>query len=62
MACTLSNTGIVTGQTITAVQISQSINAFTKAEAYNISLSGSFVVTGSTAFSKVYPKILRIMF
>ena len=51
MACTLSNTGIVTGQTITAVQVSQSINAFTKAEAYNISISGSFIVTGSTAFS-----------
>lgn len=51
MACTLSNTGIQTGCTILATQVSQSINAFTKAEAYDISISGSLVVTGSTFFS-----------
>lgn len=51
MACTLSNSGIATGQVIRAAQVSQSIDAFTKAEAYNVTLSGSLVVTGSVAFS-----------
>jgi|TARA_B110000046_G_scaffold149019_1_gene157035 hypothetical protein len=51
MACTLSNTGVQTGCTILATQISQSITAFTKAEAYDISISGSLIVTGSTLFS-----------
>ncbi len=51
MACTLSNTGIQAGCTILATQVSQSINAFTKAEAYDISISGSLIVTGSTFFS-----------
>ena len=51
MACTLSNTGIQTGCIIQASQISQSIDAFTKAEAYDISLSGSLILTGSTEFS-----------
>lgn len=51
MACTLSNSGISTLQVIRAAQVSQSIDAFTKAEAYNITISGSLVVTGSVAFS-----------
>tara|TARA_R110001592_G_scaffold170787_1_gene408132 strand:+ start:2289 stop:3362 length:1074 start_codon:yes stop_codon:yes gene_type:complete len=51
MACTLSNTGVQTGCTILATQISQSITAFTKAEAYDIVISGSLIVTGSTLFS-----------
>jgi hypothetical protein len=51
MACTLSNTGIASGCTILSSQISQSVDAFTKADAYNIELSGSLSVTGSVAFS-----------
>ena len=51
MACTLSNTGIQTGATILASQVSQSIDAFTKADAYNITVSGSLIITGSTSFS-----------
>ena len=51
MACTLSNNGIATGCTIQASQVSQSVDAFTKAEAYDVTLSGSLVVTGSVAFS-----------
>jgi hypothetical protein len=51
MACTLSNSGITTGLVIRAAQVSQSIDAFTKAKAYDITLSGSLVVTGSVAFS-----------
>jgi len=51
MACTLSNTGIQTGGTIQASQVSQSVDAFTKANAYDIELSGSLSLTGSTAFS-----------
>ena len=51
MACTLSNTGIQKGCTILASQISQSVDAFTKANAYDIELSGSLSLTGSTAFS-----------
>jgi len=51
MACTLSQTGITTGCTILATQVSQSISAFTKEEAYDIVLSGSLIVSGSTEFS-----------
>jgi len=43
----LSNTGIATGQTVQASQVSQSINAFTATDDYRIKVSGSFVVTGS---------------
>ena len=47
MAQTLYKTGITTGQTVTAAHVTQSIDAFTGEEAYNISLSGSFNMTGS---------------
>ena len=59
MACTLSNTGIQTGCAILASQVSQSVDAFTKADAYNIELSGSLSITGSTAFSssRIFEKI-----
>ena len=49
MAQTLYKTGITTGQTVTAAHVTQSIDAFTGGEAYNISLSGSFNMTGSIA-------------
>ena len=51
MACTLSNSGIATGLVIRAAQVSQSVDAFTKGNAYDITLSGSLVITGSVAFS-----------
>lgn len=47
MANTFSKTGITTGQSVEAWHVTQSIDAFSGTEAYNISLSGSFNMTGS---------------
>jgi len=47
MALTLSKTNIETGNTIQAADVSQSIDAFTGAVAYDITLSGSLQLTGS---------------
>ena len=47
MANILSNTGIVTGQTVEALQVSQSVDAFTGAKPYDITISGSLTLTGS---------------
>jgi trimeric autotransporter adhesin len=47
MANTLNKNGITTGNTVEAYHVTQSIDAFTGAVAYDISLSGSFNVTGS---------------
>jgi hypothetical protein len=47
MAQQLSKTGIASLGTIRPGHVSQSIDAFTGIEAYNISLSGSFNMTGS---------------
>ena len=44
MAKILSNNGIITGQTVEAHHVSQSVNALTAAEAYDISISGSLTV------------------
>jgi len=44
---TLSNNGITTGEIIEALQVSQSIDAFTGVDAYDINLSGSLSITGS---------------
>tara|TARA_Y100000361_G_scaffold54123_1_gene47265 strand:+ start:2603 stop:3535 length:933 start_codon:yes stop_codon:yes gene_type:complete len=49
MALSLSKTGITTGNTVEAFHVTQSIDAFTGTEAYNIVLSGSLEVTGSVA-------------
>jgi hypothetical protein len=49
MANTLNKNGITTGNTVEAYHVTQSIDAFTGAVAYDISLSGSFKVTGSIA-------------
>lgn len=48
MANILDKNGITTGQTVEAYHVTQSIDAFTGTEAYDITLSGSFTVTGST--------------
>ena len=47
MAKTLSKTGITTSGTVKAGHVSQSIDAFTGLEAYDITTSGSFTITGS---------------
>lgn len=47
MASTLSKTGITTGNSVEAWHVTQSIDAFNGTEAYDITLSGSFNITGS---------------
>ena len=47
MALSLTKTGITTGNTVEAFHVTQSIDAFTGTEAYNIILSGSLQVTGA---------------
>ena len=47
MALTLGISGISTGQTVQASQITQSIDALTGTVAYDITISGSLTVTGS---------------
>jgi hypothetical protein len=51
MANTLTQIGIETGNIVEAYHVSQSIDAFTGAEAYDITLSGSFTVTGSVTIN-----------
>jgi hypothetical protein len=51
MAKILSQIPIETGNTIEAWHVTQSIDAFTGIEAYDISLSGSFNLTGSLTLS-----------
>jgi hypothetical protein len=51
MAQTLSKTNIVNGQTVQAWNVTQSVDAFTGAEAYDITLSGSFTFSGATTGS-----------
>ena len=46
MAKNLSLSGIQTGQAIEAKHVTQSINAFTGVEAYDITVSGSLTVQG----------------
>ena len=47
MAKRLDKTGIATGETILAGEVSQSVDAFRGLEAYDINVSGSFSVSGS---------------
>ena len=58
MALNLSTTGIVDGQIITAAQITQSINALTGVDAYNITISGSFAMGSKTTGSGTYNRSL----
>jgi len=51
MALNLSKTGIATTQTIEAWHVTQSIDALTGVEAYNITISGSFTLNGGTTGS-----------
>lgn len=49
MALTLSKTGITNGSTVEAWHVTQSIDAFTGAKAYDITISGSLTLTGSVS-------------
>jgi hypothetical protein len=59
MALNLSTTGIVDGQIITAAQITQSINALTGTEAYNVIISGSFSLNGGTTGSGTFNRSIQ---
>lgn len=51
---TLTKTGITTGNTIQAGHVTQSVDAFTGLVAYDITLSGSLVLTGSVGSQNGY--------
>ena len=51
MAKTLSSASIATSQTILAAHVTQSIDALTGTDAYDISISGSLQTTGSVGIS-----------
>lgn len=58
MAQTLSKTNIVNGQVIQAWNVTQSVDAFTGAEAYDITVSGSFTLSGPTTGSGYFTNAL----
>lgn len=64
MALTLTKSNILTGNVVQASDVSQSIDAFTGTAAYNITLSGSLVVTGSVGINglsqQAYNRVLVI--
>ena len=51
MAKTLSTSGIVDGQLATAAHLTQSLNALTGEEAYDLTISGSVTITGSLSLT-----------
>ena len=51
MAKQLSKDGITDGQLATAAHVTQSVDALTGIDAYNVSISGSFITTGSNETS-----------
>ena len=53
MAKILSKTGITTGNTVKAFHVTQSVDAFTGIDAYDITISGSLNVTGSITASAI---------
>ena len=61
MAKTLDNSGIEAGKNILAGNVSQSIDAFTGDEAYDVTISGSLVVTGSVIISPVIGQVIESM-
>ena len=52
--------GIATGETIEASQVSQSVDAFTGADAYDITVSGSLELTGSLKVN-LYMKTIQLV-
>ena len=59
MALNLSTTGIVDGQIIKAAQVTQSIDALTGTVAYDITISGSFSLTGGTTGSGTFNRSIQ---
>lgn len=53
MAQTLTQTGISSGSIVQVGHVTQSIDAFTGTEAYDITLSGSLTVTGSMVLNTI---------
>jgi len=53
MPKTLSKTNIAVNETVFAANVTQSIDAFTATEAYNIDVSGSLSVTGAVSITGV---------
>ena len=51
MANTLSKTGITTGNTVKTGHVTQSVDAFTGTEAYNITISGSLTLGSGTSMA-----------
>ena len=49
MANTLDKSGIINGQTIQPIHVTQTIDALTAADAYDITISGSLTLTGSVS-------------
>ena len=60
MALQFTNTGVVTGQPVEASQISQSFDAFTGVEAYDITISGSLTVNGSKVTGSSTPPVTSV--
>ena len=61
MAKELSKVGIITGNDIKAPHVTQSVDAFTGLDAYDITISGSLEVTGSISTdSTVYANALNL--
>tara|TARA_R110001632_G_scaffold621_4_gene2163 strand:+ start:761 stop:1768 length:1008 start_codon:yes stop_codon:yes gene_type:complete len=55
MALQFTNTGVISGQPVKPSQISQSFDAFTGAEAYDITISGSLIVNGGNVTGSSTP-------
>jgi hypothetical protein len=53
MASILSNSGISSGSMVETTHITQIVDAFTKTQAYDITLSGSLTVTGSVILDTI---------
>ncbi len=56
---TLSKTNITNGNVVQAADVSQSIDAFTGAVGYAITLSGSFAFAGQTTGSGYFATVLE---
>ena len=61
MPKTLSNTGIASNETIFAANVTQSIDALTAAEAYQVDISGSLSVTGAVSITGVSANSFKLV-
>ena len=60
MALQFTNTGVVTGQPVEASQVSQSFDAFTGVEAYDVTISGSLIVNGANVTGSSTPPVTSV--